>query len=271
MPKFGQSHALIRAPKYSSALGCYWYWCFQVVLYEGTGCNALLSRCFFPRAALVCFPWPDSWFLVFGLCVLIFDCHIYYNDIDSLWAVGCIGFPAFLSQSAIRISIRFAIVVQAGHSVGIFISLLVFSIERLVVCFLAVLFRNIWLWSFLSNARVQKQPLFCVYHTWYCYQSPFHWVRTWNCYLFTSKFKPLWWRVFLKFQWQTSALHQVFRGSIAFPFQFWVWGSYFSFLFLRFSESNLFCRLFFSMQYEFPSAISAVGICVLIPNFGSGF
>ena len=156
MPKFGQSHTLIRAPKYSSALGCYWYWCFQVVLYEGTGCNVLLSRCIFPRAALVCFPWPDSWFLVFGLCILIFDCHIYYIDIDSLWAVGCIGFPAFLSQSAIRISIRFAIVVQAGHSVGIFISLLVFSIERLVVCFLAVLFRNIWLWSFLSNARVQK-------------------------------------------------------------------------------------------------------------------
>ena len=172
---------------------------------------------------------------MFGLCVIIFDCHIYYIDIDSLWAVGCIGFPAFLSQSAIRISIRFAIVVQAGHSVGIFISLLVFSIERLVVCFLAVLFRNIWLWSFISNARVQKQPLFCIYHTWYCYQSPFHWVRTWNCYLFTSKFKPLWWRVFLNFQWQTSALHQVFRGSIAFPFQFWVWGSYFSFLFLRFS------------------------------------
>ena len=183
---------------------------FSGGLVWGNGCNALLSCCFFPGAAFVCFPWPDSWFLVLGLCVLVFDCHI---DIDSLWAVWCIGFLAFLSQSVIRISIRFA-------------------------CSYSPL-RGWWFvsWQFFlgtfgceASFRTQElkiQPLCCIFHTWYCYQFPFHWVRIWNCYLFTSKFKPLWWSVFLNFQWQTSALHQVFRGSIVFPVQFWVWGSYF--------------------------------------------
>ena len=98
-----------------------------------------LSLCFVPRAAFVCLPWPDSWFLVLGLCVLVFDCHI---GIDSLCAVWCIGFPAFLSQSIIRISVRFA----CSY----------FPLRGWWFVSWHFFLGTFRLWSFLSNTRVQN-------------------------------------------------------------------------------------------------------------------
>ena len=91
IPKFGQSHALIRAPSIHQLLAVTETGVFRWSCVRETVAMLCPSRCFFPRAAFVCFSWPDSWFLMLGLCVLVFDCHI---DNDSLWAVWCIGFQS---------------------------------------------------------------------------------------------------------------------------------------------------------------------------------